>query len=215
MSSSSSQTRDLESGSAGTGILLERNSPSSKPSSRQERSLGTKAMANSRPPPNAQPPTPDGPKDADIFVEDEGQSLLLAFDSPKPSAIVVPVFRPSVAWALRMETMERKCETLPVKAPGKAKFDVARWREFRWQHRGEAEVDIWKRIKQQHLVHHPWWYPFLPFWRPVLVEERNASRPVTSHDKDQQLIMVSCFYMAEKVLSTVWRSSLRSIYKMK
>ena len=97
----------------------------------------------------------------------------------------------------------------------KAKFDVARWREFRWQHRGEAEVDIWKRIKQQHLVHHPWWYPFLPFWRPVSVEERNASRPVTLYDKDQQLIMVSCFYMAEKVLSTVWRSSLRSIYGMK
>ena len=173
---SSFQTSDLESGPKVTGIA-EAEPPSSKPSLQQEKSLGTKAMANSRPPPNPQPRTPDRPKDGNIFVGDAGQSLLLVFDSSKPSAILVRVFRPSVAWALRMESMERAGKTLPVKAPEKAKFDVERWTEFRWLHRGEDEVDIWKRIKQQYLAHHPKWYPYLPFWRPVLVEERNASTP--------------------------------------
>lgn len=164
---------DLESGSAVLGVIGAE-PPSSKPASRQERSLGTKVLANSRPPPNPQPWIPDRPRDENILVEDAGQSLLLAFNSSKPSAILVRVLRPSVAWALRMEAMERADETLPVKAPEKAKFDVERWREFRWLHRGEDEVHIWKRIKQQYLSHHPWWYPYLPLWRPVLVEERNA-----------------------------------------
>ena len=172
---SSFHTRDLELGPAETDGATP---PSSgRPSSQDEESLRTKAMTGSPPPPSPQNRTPDRPKDANMFIEGAGQSLLLAFNSSKPSAILIPVFRPSVAWAFKMEAMERTGKILPVKAPEKAEFDVDRWREFRWLHRGEDEVIIWKRIKQQYLAHHPWWYPCLPFWRPVLVEERNASTP--------------------------------------
>ena len=172
---SSFHTRDLELGPAETDGATP---PSSgRPSSQDEESLRTKAMTGSPPPPNPQSRTPDNPKDANVFIEEAGQSLLLAFDFSKPSAILVPVFRPSVAWALDMETMERKGTTLPVKAPEKAKFSVERWREFRWLHRGEDEVDIWERIQQLYLAHQPKWYPYLPFWRPVLVEERHVRNP--------------------------------------
>lgn len=174
------QMSDLESGSAVLGVIGAK-PPSSKPSSRQEKSLGTKVVANSRPPPNPQPRTPDRPKDENVFVGDAGQSLLLAFNSYKnkeASAILVPVFRPSVDWARSMETIEKGgCEPLPFKAPQEAEFPIERWRQFRWLHRGEDEVEIWERIKQQYLAHQPKWYPYLPFWRPVLVEERHARNP--------------------------------------
>lgn len=179
------QPDDLESGAAGTGIVGTR-LPSSEPPSQQGESLGTKAMANSRPQPNAQSRTPDRPKNADMFIEDAGQSLLLAFDSYKnkgSSAILVPVFRPSVEWARNMESIEsEKRDPLPVKAPKKAMSYVERWRQFRWLHRGEDEVEIWGRIKQQYLAQQPRWYPFVPFWRPVLIEERNAG--TSPHDRN-------------------------------
>ena len=177
---SSFQTSDLESGSAGTSIDGAK-PPSSKPSSRQEKSLGTKVMANSRPRPYTRPRTQDRPKVEDVFVGDAGQSLLLAFDSYKnkeASAILVPVFRPSVEWAHSMETIEeKKPASLPVKAPGRDDVSIERWRQFRWLHRGEDEVEIWERIKQQYLAQQPRWFTFVPFWKPVLVEERHARVP--------------------------------------
>jgi hypothetical protein len=177
---SSFTAQDLEAGASGTVIAGAR-SPSSvaNSSSQQQRSVGTKAMlAGGRPQAKPQPRTADKPMDETMFVGDAGQSLLLAFESNKDkdaSAILIPVFRPSIEWAHRMAALEKEPEPLPVKAPEKASFPIDRWREFRWLHHGEDEVEIWRRIKQQCLAQQPRWQPFLPFWRPVLVEERNAS----------------------------------------
>lgn len=178
------QTADLESGPARAG-LIEARPPLSgvNASSQTKRSLGTRALVESRPQPGPEPRTRDRPKDKDVFVEDAGQSLLLVFGSHKnqeASAILIPVFRPSVEWARSMETKEKDApDTLPVKAPEKTMRNIERWRQFRWLHRGEDEVEIWDRVKKRCLAQQPRWCSFLPFWRPVLLEERNVSTPHT------------------------------------
>lgn len=174
------QTADLESGPARTGLVGARPPLSGgNPSSQPERSLRTMALAEGRP----QPRAPDRPTDDKMFVGDAGQSLLLAFNSHKnseASAILIPVFRPSVEWARSMETKEKeRPDDLPVKAPEKTMRNIERWRQFRWLHRGEDEVEIWERIKKRCLAQQPRWCSFLPFWRPVLLEERNVSTPHT------------------------------------
>jgi len=179
------QTADLESGPARTGFVGAIPPLSGvNASSQTQRSLGTKALVDSRPQPRpSEPRTRDRPKDKDVFVEDAGQSLLLVFGSHKneeASGVLIPVFRPSVEWARNMETKEKKKpDDMPVKAPENTMRNIERWRQFRWLHRGEGEVEIWERIKKRCLAQQPRWYSFLPFWRPVLLEERNASTPHT------------------------------------
>jgi hypothetical protein len=171
-------------------------------------------QAGDRPKAKPQPRTADKPMDENMFAGASGQSLLLVLDSHKnkeASAILIPVFRPSVEWARRMAAIEQKQKPLPVKAPETSDPSIERWRHFRWLHCGEDEVEVWERIRRQCLAQQPKWYRFLSFWKPVSVEERNASTP--SNNRDSQLILVSCSYIAEKAPFTESRSSQRSTYK--
>lgn len=113
-----------------------------------------------------------------MFAEDAGQALLLAFRTGKGEeeiAMLVPVYRPSKEWARSMEAGEKNLGKLPFAIPKKENWDVERWRQFRWLYSGEKEVDIWKRIRQQYIAQRPWWHSLCPFWRPVLLGEREAS----------------------------------------
>lgn len=129
----------------------------------------------------------EGAADGISFAEDRGQAVLLAFNKGRgegEAAILVPVSRPSTDWAREMAILEKAGKQLPVSSPKKEDWDVERWRQFRWLHHGENEVDIWERIRRHYDAQRPSWHSFLPFWRPVLLEERKVctSRTVSFFD---------------------------------
>jgi hypothetical protein len=131
------------------------------------------------------------------FVGDFGQVLLLVVNTGKgsESAVSVPVYRPSVHCAKRMTAIEEGCgdpedgddvlQPLMSPPPGKKPWvDSTRWKEFRWAHPGETEVDVWHRIKLEWNSQRPRWHAFLPFWRVAIVEERYVSF-LQSPDKER------------------------------
>jgi hypothetical protein len=126
--------------------------------------------------------------DTKAFAGDFGQSLLFVVNTGKQheTAVTVPVYRPSVHCAKRMEALEKGSvspevgddilQSLLSKPAEKNDWDeVARWKELRWAHSGEAEADVWERIKQELDSRRPRWHAFLPFWRVAVVEERVVS----------------------------------------
>lgn len=173
------QPSDLESGAErATGIGDPTQSSSAETSSSPVQPAGSTVRVPSTSEAQSQPWNHDETNGEAMFVGDAGQALLLAFktgEGEEAAAILVSVHRPSSEWARSMETRENNFEKLPVVAPKKENWDVDRWRQFRWLYPGENEVDIWKRIKQQFVAQRPRWHSLLPFWRPVLVEEREAS----------------------------------------
>lgn len=121
---------------------------------------------------------------AKTFTEFFGQSLFLVVNTGP--AVAVPVYRPSVHCAQRMEALEEgyvspekgddKLKPLLSPPPKKDPWCyIPRWRELREAHPGELEVDVWERIKQECESRRPRWHAFLPFWGVVVVEERDVS----------------------------------------
>jgi hypothetical protein len=124
-----------------------------------------------------------------IFTADFGQALLLVVNTGKrlQPAVTVPVYRPSVHCARRMEQLE-KCGGDPKDGddvlrpllsppPGKKPWDdFPRWKEFRWAHPGEAEEDVWERIRRECDALRPRWHAFVPLWRVAVIEERDVSQ---------------------------------------
>jgi hypothetical protein len=126
--------------------------------------------------------------DAEIFKGDFGQALFLVVNTGKrlEPAVTVPVYRPSVDCARRMEQLEKGggdpkdgddlLRPLLSPPPGKEPWDdFPRWKEFRWAHPGDAEVDVWERIRRECDALRPRWHAFVPFWRVAVVEERDVS----------------------------------------
>jgi hypothetical protein len=120
--------------------------------------------------------------DANMFTGDFGQALLFVVNTGKQheTAVTVPVYQPSVHCAKRMAELEEGSvspevgddilQSLLSKPAEKNDWDeVARWKELRWAHPGEAEADVWERIKQELDSRRPRWHAFLPFWRIAVV----------------------------------------------
>lgn len=176
---SSCQPHDLESGPERIpGFGDPTQSSSAETSSSPVRSAGSTVVVSSTSEDHAPPWNNDETDYENMFAEDAGQALLLAFRTGKGEeeiAMLVPVYRPSKEWARSMEAGEKNLGKLPFAIPKKENWDVERWRQFRWLYSGEKEVDIWKRIRQQYIAQRPWWHSLCPFWRPVLLGEREAS----------------------------------------
>jgi len=136
------------------------------------------------------PPATSTAGDAEIFTVEFGQALFLVVNTGKrrEPAAMVPVYRPSVHCARRMEQLEKGgggdpkdgddvLRPLLSPPPGKEPWDdFPRWKEFRWAHPGEAEEDVWERIRRECDVLRPRWHAFVPLWRVAVVEERDVSQ---------------------------------------
>jgi hypothetical protein len=145
----------------------------------------------------------DTARDKNTFTGAFGQALLFVVNTGKQSetAITVPVYRPSVHCAGRMEELENGCGdskdgddklrsllSRPVKKNGWD--EVFRWKELRWAHVGEAETHVWERVKQELDSRRPRWHAYLPFWRVAIVEERDVSVCEVQRTKLTQLINI-------------------------
>lgn len=187
------RTLDLEAGlrtkPPSAGGMTRASNPNvqgSPPSARSSETIASGSIHHT-----ARSPVPrnDLIRDAKMFTGDFGQVLLLVVNTGKryESAVSVPVYRPSAHCARRMEVLERnfeypkpkvgddKLRSLLSKPTEKSHWQGPRWKELRWAHLGEAEVDVWDRIKLESDSRRPRWHALLPFWRVAIVEERDVN----------------------------------------
>ncbi|KAF2481307.1 hypothetical protein BDY17DRAFT_186221 [Neohortaea acidophila] len=128
------------------------------------------------------------------FSGEHGQALWLAFNFRGDyRAIIVPVFRPSMQWGIKMARTrasrrrlhenrlltddaknrmanERKDGAKP-SMKEEPSDSLSSWRDFVDANPGEKEEKIWERIQRYYNRHRPWYHCLLPFWRPKVVVE--------------------------------------------
>ena len=218
------RTLDLEAGPemtpSSTGARTRVPSPDVQDSPLPANPAETTASGSSHPTVRSPDSQIDTASDKNAFTGAFGQALLFVVNTGRQSetAITVPVYRPSVHCAKRMVRLEKGCgdskdgddmlrQLISPPPERKGWVDFPRWREFRWVHPGETEVDIWDRIKRELDSRRPRWHAYLPFWRVAVVEERDVSVCEVQRTKFTQLINIDQVLLYTREGST-WTVSI-------
>lgn len=157
-----------------SGVLKRIHETDGRTAAQARRGTDLSAQPAADPPQNAAENREEQPK---ILYEGVyGRRILLAFKTGKLNdglAVIVPVNRPSTAWARVQAKKEMAREGADDKYKSRSSY-YHRVMKLEEDNYVRNEEDLWEDILAAWRAHRPWWYRLVPLWRVTAVEETNV-----------------------------------------